>query len=153
MAGKRWTDKELKFLIDHYGVKRCDWCAEQLGRSKRSVYTMAERLGISVEWSYERIDKDGYLEICLDSSIKVRYHRYVMESYLGRKLDSREHVHHLDLDKLNNDVDNLIIINPTIHNQIHAAINRNDKNYLETIVSQIESKDDQLKFLKWLQNF
>src|ERR1700757_3616663 len=37
----------------------------------------------------------------------VREHRLVMEKYLGRYLDPQEDVHHIDHNKLNNDINNL----------------------------------------------
>lgn len=36
-------------------------------------------------------------------------HRMVMENYLGRKLLATERVHHIDMNKLNNELDNLYI--------------------------------------------
>lgn len=45
-------------------------------------------------------NKDGY----------YREHRYIMEKYLGRYLNKREEIHHIDGNGLNNDISNLRLI-------------------------------------------
>jgi DNA-binding NarL/FixJ family response regulator len=46
-------------------------------------------------------------------------HRLVMAEHLGRELDSDEHVHHVDGDKLNNHLDNLMILSNSDHQREH----------------------------------
>ena len=46
-------------------------------------------------------------------------HRYVMEAYLGRKLLHNEVIHHIDGDKHNNDIANLILVTHREHSVIH----------------------------------
>ena len=41
---------------------------------------------------------------------KNRLHRHIMEAHVGRKLESHEHVYHIDGDPNNNDIANLILI-------------------------------------------
>tara|TARA_Y100000310_G_C20432653_1_gene692225 strand:- start:63 stop:716 length:654 start_codon:yes stop_codon:yes gene_type:complete len=53
--------------------------------------------------------------------IKEFYHRYVMEQHLGRKLLSIEHIHHIDMDKLNNDISNLWLCNHIDHLNSHHS--------------------------------
>lgn len=70
-------------------------------------------------------------------------HRLIAEKYLlnennsieidGIKYLSKEyHVHHLDFDRLNNDVENLCVVNKTLHSKFHNSLNgfirRNYKN-------------------------
>lgn len=47
-------------------------------------------------------------------------HRYVMEQFLGRKLLSTEIVHHIDGNKLNNDIRNLQLLSVEQHSKIHG---------------------------------
>jgi hypothetical protein len=47
----------------------------------------------------------------------VREHRLVMEAYLGRYLDPRELVHHIDGNRKNNVIDNLELV----HNEEHIS--------------------------------
>lgn len=47
-------------------------------------------------------------------------HRYVIEQHLGRKLEKNEHVHHLNGDRLDNRIENLVLMDRTEHGLIHA---------------------------------
>jgi len=74
----------------------------------------------------KRFNNGGYVEI-LDknnsSSNKQGYileHRLIMEKSLGRKLSSTEIVHHIDGNKKNNNIDNLMLCKDRKeHNRIH----------------------------------
>lgn len=64
------------------------------------------------------IASNGYMQKSSD-----REHRKVMENYIGRKLNSNEHVHHVDFDKTNNDINNLFLFNDVHeHNSYHGYI-------------------------------
>lgn len=54
-----------------------------------------------------------------DNKGYVREHRLVMERYLGRYLEPNEEVHHIDGDKLNNDISNLVVLTKMEHRRIH----------------------------------
>ena len=62
----------------------------------------------------EAISTDGYYVI---NAVKV--HRTVMEKKIGRKLSPREIVHHINGDKLDNRIENLMIVTRSEHNRIH----------------------------------
>ena len=49
-----------------------------------------------------------------------------MEQKIGRPLTSKDIVHHIDGDKLNNDPDNLLLTDRAGHQRIHNR-NRNEK--------------------------
>ena len=49
---------------------------------------------------------------------RVNEHRYVMEQFLNRKLKSNECVHHIDFDKLNNDISNLYLCTNSYHREL-----------------------------------
>lgn len=49
----------------------------------------------------------------------VKEHRYIMEQYLGRKLNVDEIVHHIDGNKLNNKISNLEIMTRSEHSRLH----------------------------------
>lgn len=52
---------------------------------------------------------------------QVREHRFVMEQHIGRKLESWEHVHHIDGNHLNNDINNLQVLSNSEHQKLELA--------------------------------
>ena len=47
-------------------------------------------------------------------------HREVMEEHLGRKLERWEEVHHIDENRLNNDISNLEVLSKSEHAKLHG---------------------------------
>lgn len=58
---------------------------------------------------YKRIGKEGRAE-----------HRVVMEEHLGRKLRSDEQVHHINHDRFDNRIENLMVVNAKEHGKLHS---------------------------------
>lgn len=52
----------------------------------------------------------------------VYEHRFIMEQSLGRALEENEIVHHIDCNKLNNSISNLILISRSDHMKLHNWI-------------------------------
>lgn len=153
MAGVRWSETEIQYLKDNYVAKNsCAKIAKYLGRTVRAVYTKADRLGLKVQWDYERVDKDGYIEVVLGSSVKQRKHRYVYEQYHKIKLNSKEHIHHLDEDKRNNNIENLVCVSPANHNVLHAMIIKRDVEGLFEFKKHLLPHDIH-KYESWLSTF
>lgn len=61
----------------------------------------------------------GYVFITVESFIKRAEHRVVLEQKIGRKLTSKEIIHHKDFNKTNNDPDNLEIMSRSGHAKLH----------------------------------
>jgi hypothetical protein len=60
----------------------------------------------------KRFNKNGFLEIFINDKW-ILEHVYTIENHLGRKLRKNETIRHLDGNKLNNNLNNLILY----HNQ------------------------------------
>lgn len=148
----KWKVDEVEYLKENYPTKGAKYCAKHLNRTARSVECEAAKNGIRAIYTYRMIDKDGYIEVILASSVKIKEHRLIMEKFLKRKLEANEHVHHLDENKTNNVLTNLIVITPANHNTLHAAIKRKDIEVLERIAETL-SKHDRPKYEAWLEKF
>ncbi len=74
---------------------------------------------------------DKYFVIKTEDGIQ-EYHRWLMEQKIGRRLNSNETVHHIDFNKLNNDVNNLLLCTISEHMSIHAKHSNNFDEYNKT---------------------
>jgi hypothetical protein len=71
------------------------------------------------------IRKDGYVRISLGGR-RIYLHRYLMEQFLGRSLETNEHVHHKDNNPKNNVIENLALTTNSRHLKGHY-IERKEK--------------------------
>ena len=74
----------------------------------------------------DRIIQHGYYWIISEghpNAIKDRIpeHRAVMEKHIGRILKSTECIHHIDGNRLNNSLNNLVIVSRSEHNTLHKS--------------------------------
>lgn len=67
------------------------------------------------------IKPSGYVEITRGEHKARTQHRVIMESYIGRKLEANEIVHHKDENKQNNSINNLQIMTASEHARLHAT--------------------------------
>lgn len=83
---------------------------------------------IKMKW---RVDKTlGYV-YTIDKTIdysdkvgKVYQHIYVMAEHIGRNLEQNECVHHIDRNRANNNLDNLMLMTKSDHLALHAREDR-----------------------------
>lgn len=64
----------------------------------------------------------GYIFIYVSRKKYIREHRLVMEKHIDRKLSSKEVIHHIDGNKANNRIDNLLLFaTQKEHQKFHRA--------------------------------
>lgn len=69
------------------------------------------------------VERDGVLYRQIFTASGVRYeHRFIMEYFLGRPLLRSEHVHHINGDGLDNNLDNLCLLTASEHSTIHHSL-------------------------------
>lgn len=77
---------------------------------------------------------DGYYDTRRTSSIfenDTRIYRSIMSEYIGRELNDDEVVHHIDMDRSNNDITNLFLFdNERIHSLYHGYIRSSNHQYI-----------------------
>lgn len=57
------------------------------------------------------LNNHGYRLMTVDEGRKCFEHQYLYEKYIGRELTKKERIHHIDLDKLHNEISNLYLCN------------------------------------------
>ena len=68
--------------------------------------------------------ENGYRVIHIGRGKGVKEHIKIMQEYLGRKLYKYEVVHHIDGDKLNNNLSNLKLMTRRKHAALHRALRK-----------------------------
>lgn len=94
-------------------------------RAKISARTSAAQLGMRPRWRYPvgtTTEKDGYLRVKVAEPRVWRFvHRLVYEIAYG-PIPRAHHVHHRDLNPLNNDPENLQAMTKVKHRSLHGNL-------------------------------
>lgn len=129
---RNWTEKEID-IIKQYYFKPTNW--DKLlsllpDRNKTAIQKQASKLNISAyRNSIYMYEDQGYL-FYRSSKIRKGVHRLVYEKHHGVSLTSKDIIHHIDGNKLNNNIDNLLLTNRSEHLKMHWKEiygNRKDK--------------------------
>lgn len=117
----------LRFVSGHSnrGLKR-----SAATRARMSAAQKGKKLGSENQrWKGGKRTRRGRLEIRVGnthpmapSSGYVPEYRLIMAAVLGRDLETREQVHHIDLDETNNATENLCVLTRPQHMRVHRLI-------------------------------
>ena len=77
--------------------------------------------------------KDKRTGYYLNKSTQTRLHRYVWEYYNG-KIPTGHHIHHIDLNKNNNEIENLRIMSAGEHMKLHGTTWDDERKKRQTII-------------------
>ena len=88
--------------------------------------------------------QNGYRFISINGR-QVQEHRLIMEKHLGRKIKINEVVHHVNHNKTDNRIENLIVITRSQHKKVHDAIG------VETRFKKIYNFDPNMILQKYLK--
>ena len=146
---KGMTDEEFKdYLIFEYKDNSIRQIAHKLNVTQVAIRKYFKKYNIPFKekkdtylrgakapnWNGGKHMHNGYIEIYAPKHPHknkrncIYEHQKVMEDYLGRYLEKGEVVHHKDLCKTNNNIENLQLLTMSEHSKLHAKLRkeRND---------------------------
>jgi hypothetical protein len=98
----------------------------------------------SSNWKGGIIKTNGYVKVWDSETQKyVFQHRKIVEESIGRKLTNSEDVHHINYNKEDNSIENLMLITKSEHSKLHESIDtqkHNRKNASKCIYPNCENK-------------
>lgn len=115
----KYSEQEIEFIKTNYPKYGSKYCADKLNRSENAINKKIKKLGLSINWKHTYINGNGYLVNCEDRKHRYLVHRRLVENKIGRKLKNNEVVHHIDGNKLNNNINNLKLMTRKEHIEIH----------------------------------
>lgn len=104
-------------------IVECECCKKQFRvkpkRVRRGVKYCSMDCRRVHQYTGRFVRSDGYVAVRVGSEYQLE-HRVIMESHIGRRLESSEHVHHRNGVKHDNRLENLEILSVADHSRKHA---------------------------------
>lgn len=165
-CGKRFHKKPSHIKEKNYCSKECFYKSKEINMLGENNHQYGLRGNKNSSWkSNERITSNGYIRIYMpehplsDESGRILEHRYVAEKYLAKddeliEVDNKKvlnpnlDVHHIDKNKLNNNVDNLKILTRSDHAKIHQG----EKHKNNSVIKICQSCGNEYSVIKSREN-
>lgn len=116
------TPSGVRKYFVKYGIERVDRTSYFIGNPEKNP-----------NWRGGKRLHEGYVEVYCpnhpNANVRkcVYEHQLVMEKRIGRYLKKEEVVHHIDGNKSNNDINNLLLLTNSDHAKLHAILKRSYK--------------------------
>ena len=124
---RRWSEEEDNIILASTG-KHLNEVAKELNRDPSDLSKRARKLGIKFwrrPYGDQYIDSHGYAVESFEKGKVIWVHRTVVEESIGRKLQGCETVHHINLNKLDNRIENLFLFSsPNEHIKCHWSLDK-----------------------------
>jgi len=127
-----WSEEEDNFLKNNYHLMTVKELQKHLDRTEKAIRSRKNTLGLSNKYGKLRelrgkeyyVNSDGYyLTYNKEKNRLTSSHRIIYEQYYGIKLKSNQYIHHIDGNKKNNKIDNLLLCNGCKeHTSIHKQL-------------------------------
>ena len=117
MAGIKWTQEELTYMHEFCEQQTAKQIGKVLGRSTAAVAQKKQALGLSKPG---RANGEGHITAQGYRIYAQRYvHRIIWELHYG-PIPPKHEIHHVDGDRLNNELANLQCVSLSEHRRIHS---------------------------------
>lgn len=118
---KASEEHKKKVSQSKLGIKRPQWVKDKISQSRRDRFK-GENAG---NWKGGRVNQgQGYIWIYMPTHPfatqdgYILEHRLIVEQRIGRYLEKKEHIHHMNHVSWDNRSENLMIVSPAEHNRI-----------------------------------
>ena len=127
IRNNKWYRAIVKKEWEMYALQTCPVCTKKF-LTRHHSQTCSKPCKANFYWSNIPLKdrrkskyhtEHGYIIVYDENGDKIAEHRYVMAQIIGRKLNSDEHVHHINGDRSDNHPENLIMVTRSGHNIMH----------------------------------
>jgi len=125
------------FFVIPYRQKRALFCSIKC-RSEGAIgkkRPRPPRIGYKIVRGYKLIFKPNHPDTTILNPY-IKEHRLVVEHHLKRRLTNQEVVHHINENKLDNRIENLLVLDNRIHAIIHTRHLRKKSDLLDLLSTQ-----------------